>query len=1081
MAGNTTRSEASQSFFVYVKDGNTGVIRRVAIPSDVQIGLEGKPAELQLFGRLSLAAKTYAIDDINKGLIGITNDDTVVALTLQVTPLSGRITCTLPPAPRAGQIHFIKDFSGTAATVPIDVVPSPGLSIDNVNVKTLSDPYGSIALIFLQGQWRMLVAGLGASGGSGAPTNASYVTINSETSLTAERRLSGSTNILMTDNGPGSTVTLDLSQILGGGAGTYSFATVTVDSYGRITNISSGITPPPANASYITAQSEPSLLSERVMSGGLGTVVNDNTTTFNVAINPAVVPLLNQSNTFLQPNTFSAGLSGSLQRLPSGATYLVGVGGISITTGSNGQVFISGSGGSGGGGSAGGGDPGASYVVLGTTASLTNERVLTAGYGLRLQDGGANGNVIISMANSISGAADVSASYVTIGNTGSLPNERALTAGYGLTIQDGGPNGQVIISFSGSLSGSGISGINVSGSGTPVSGNPYANLNFTGAGVSVTAAGNGVVNIDIPGGGGGGGGGSSGEVSASYVVLGTTSSLANERVLTAGPGLTLQDNGANNTVVLGLQTLSSQSAVAYNGFCTGSINWGDNTTWTDFTSVITNFTDSLSHGITRSGSTWTVTATGLYQWHSDFNYLVSNGYLAFRLSGSNGTLLQLTSYDQNVATGNARLQGVVQLTSGSSVKLQYVRKAGSAGTWNSNDPIGGGADTENMRTGEISMFLMADPIVITQSISQSVTQPTTTSGSAYSGYTTASVWWNATGWTPFLSGTQGHFVDLVTSSIFRDGSEFTVSDNGAYYFHASFNAYGSDAYISLRLSGSNGVVLQRSSYRSTPTDQNPVTLDGAFEAVSGSRWRLEYVTSGTVYAWTGSNPLPGGSNMWTGEVTVFKTALIGSSTSGGGGSGTSVSGADISASYVTLGNTGSLPNERALTAGYGINIQDGGSGDKVIISFTGNLSASGGGGGGGGLPKQDHLPIVAGYQQVDQVVFQGIGAFEFNPTGTETMAPSGSTTYTAYFQPIIEVYPTGTIAEVRLYNVTTNTVVTNSTLTGSSLTLQRLRSPNLSGSLPDGSNVYEMQMRVTLAGGSNRATCKGAKLFVTWS
>lgn len=144
-------------------------------------------------------------------------------------------------------------------------------------------------------------------------------------------------------------------------------------------------------------------------------------------------------------------------------------------------------------------------------------------------------------------------------------------------------------------------------------------------------------------------------------------------------------------------------------------------------------------------------------------------------------------------------------------------------------------------------------------------------------------------------------------------------------------------------------------------------------------------------------------------------------------------------------------------------------------------SGSGGPSTGAALPLQQHIAGVAGTQQVDQAVFQGVGAFEFNPSGPETMAPSGSSTYTAYFQPIVEVYPTGSIAEIRLYNITTNAVVTDSTLTGSSLIPQRLRSLNLYSSLATGSNVYEIQMRLQSAGGSNRATCKGAKLFVTWS
>lgn len=1439
MAGNTTRSEANESLFVVVRDPNTNVVRRIAFPADIQIGLDDQPAEMHLLGRLAIAAKVYAIDGVNQGLIGMTNNDTVVALTVNVTPLSGRITCTLPPDPRDGQIHFIKDYSGTASTIPIDIVPSPGTTIDNVTVKTLSDPYGSLAVIWLEDQWRILVAGIGSSGGAGAPTNASYVTINSETSLSAERRLTGSANILMTDQGPGASVFFNLSQILGGGAGTYTYATVTADAFGRITGISNGITPPSPSHSFLTAQSEAGLSNERVMSGGLGTTVTDGGTTFAFHVNPLVVPFLTGANVFTSPNTFNAGLSGSLTRLPSGVTYLVGIGGITITTGSNGQVFISGSGGGGGGGGSGGGDPGASYLVVGTTASLSNERQVQAGYGIAFQDGGANGNFIISAIGSLSqsggggssgavlqtsssnqwvtayevnfktqtsgnfggngnqtfnggtwtvenfsaarwfgidpqtglsfdlnttnsdygfgtnrsapllgtrvsslfpqfslpdhrlrawgmisshnadqnfekismaferyGAAGdwgvgegvlssggnlgfqiqanhngsnvLNQSVVTLQNThnvimlqfnhersvdvytglssnGQWPNTGSMLfrgnvqvtnaihllnnltgsgelgvvlavasnnangnmtgsfhkfrldyevtssllaattldvvtaslttftniptqptfatlcaitssmtdvmfwgkasgaaagantvwlrvivdgvnppvfgnrhtfvetvtsgAGFGAALNGritglapgshiyelqaakgsaantpaidprGGffqhgahlmlmnltqsmstPAPQFIVSGSG---GSGIAGINLSGSGTPVSGNPFANLNFTGAGVSVSNAGNGVATINIPGASGSSGG--AGEVSASYVVLGLTSSLANERVLTAGPGIDIQDSGPGGQVTVGLSTLSSQSVHAYEGYCTGSVTWSS-TTWADFRTIPGNFTDVIQNGITRSGSTFTVSRTGYYKFSSFFvgQAGVNGTYLAFRLSGSTGTILQQTVW--SIAdTQPGLLDGVIQLDSGSSFKLQYVTKNINSAEviFNVSDPL----DGENMRTGHISILHVADPIIVqhvTSSTTQSVTQvaATTTSGSAYGGYTTGSVWWNAATWTPFLSGTQGHFVDLVTSSITRQGSEFTVTDNGAYYFHANFNAYGNDAYISLRLSGSNGVVMQRSTYRSNPTDQNPVVLNGVFEAQSGTTWRLEYVASGTTYAWTGSNPLPGGSNMWTGEVSIFKAALIGSASviSSGGG-------ADVSASYVTIGNTGSLPNERALAAGYGLTLVDGGAGSQVIISFAQSLSASG----GSSLPKQDNLAIVAGIQQVDQAIFQGIGAFEFNPNGPETMAPSGSTTYTAYFQPIVEVYPTGTIAEVRLYNVTTNTVVTDSTLTGSSLSPQRLRSLNLSGSLTSGSNVYEMQMRLHVAGGSNRATCKGAKLFVTWS
>jgi len=52
----------------------------------------------------------------------------------------------------------------------------------------------------------------------------------------------------------------------------------------------------------------------------------------------------------------------------------------------------------------GGAPVGASYVVIGSNATLTNERVLTAGSGITLTDGGANGNITIAASGGGGGA-----------------------------------------------------------------------------------------------------------------------------------------------------------------------------------------------------------------------------------------------------------------------------------------------------------------------------------------------------------------------------------------------------------------------------------------------------------------------------------------------------------------------------------------------------------------------------------------------------------------------------------------------------------------------------------------------------
>lgn len=267
---DTTKLLAEQSFFVFVKDVNTGKIRRIAIPSDVQVGLKDNPAELQLLGRLSLSTTGYSATSVNGGSFNISSNDTIVSVSLVDTPASGRITLMLPSNPRDGQLHFIKDITGTADTVPIDITPSVGTTIDSASVKTLSSEYGLIALYWQGGEWRVLIADMSTSSG-GAPTSATYVTVSSESSLSAERVLAVGTGLLKSDSGPNSNITLSIND---------------------------------------------------------GTVATVSGTRFT------------------GPVVAAGGISGSLQRLVDGTTFIVAGSGITVTTQSSGQVVIAATGGS---------------------------------------------------------------------------------------------------------------------------------------------------------------------------------------------------------------------------------------------------------------------------------------------------------------------------------------------------------------------------------------------------------------------------------------------------------------------------------------------------------------------------------------------------------------------------------------------------------------------------------------------------------------------------------------------------------------------------------------------------------------
>jgi hypothetical protein len=88
-------------------------------------------------------------------------------------------------------------------------------------------------------------------------------------------------------------------------------------------------------------------------------------------------------------------LTGSLQNITTGVPYLVGGTNITLATSSIGQITITST-----AASSGGGDVSASYVVMSPTSSLSdNQRVLTAGNGIRLTDSGSpSGSVTLSEA-----------------------------------------------------------------------------------------------------------------------------------------------------------------------------------------------------------------------------------------------------------------------------------------------------------------------------------------------------------------------------------------------------------------------------------------------------------------------------------------------------------------------------------------------------------------------------------------------------------------------------------------------------------------------------------------------------------
>lgn len=273
-----------------------------------------------------------------------------------------------------------------------------------------------------------------APSGSGAPTTATYVTISTDATLTNERTLAAEASVLtLTDGGAGGAATIGVA------ANGITNAKFRQGSALSVVGVAGNAT---ANVADIAASVDGQVLRRSGTSLGFGTIatagITDGAVTLAKIANIATSRILGRT---------TAG-SGVVEELTVGAPLTL-TGGVldfdeAATLGNNARVavaknsgatvgtrrkinFIEGSNvtltvtddsvneevevtiaATGGGGGA---PTGASYITLGTDATLTAERVLTAGAGIGFTDGGAGGNLTVAMDVNGMTAAPATVSY----------------------------------------------------------------------------------------------------------------------------------------------------------------------------------------------------------------------------------------------------------------------------------------------------------------------------------------------------------------------------------------------------------------------------------------------------------------------------------------------------------------------------------------------------------------------------------------------------------------------------------------------------------------------------------------------
>ena len=751
-------------------------------------------------------------------------------------------------------------------------------------------------------------------------SGSSFLTISNEANLSNERRITSGLGISFIDNGSNNTFVIENSAMLFSAGGTslvnntepdYLIKGLTAGNEISIvdngTNLEINSTAAPSTASYITINNEGSLTNERSLSGGLGIVLIDNGSNSNLVIENSAM-LFSAGGTSLVIDTEPDYL---IKGLTSGP-------GILISSNTN-DLQISST------------LSGSSFITVNNEGSLTNERALTSGTGISIVDGGPNGPITInntspatsvtltsaggteSLVNDGMGeslatkgltagtgislssdassvtitsttGAPVNAEYVVVSLDGTLTDERNLTAGSGISIIDGGANNSIMV-----VNTDGASTVTLTSAGgteTLVNdgmGATLATKGLTaGAGISLTGA---PTNVTIE----------NSTVNAEYVVVSLDGTLTDERNLTAGSGISIIDGGANNSImVVNTDGASTVTLASAGGTETLVVDGGGPS--------LTNkgLTAGTGISLTGGGTDVTIANTGAP---------VNAEYVVVSLDGTLTDERNLTAGSGiSIIDGGANNSiMVVNSDPGSGVTLVDAQAKVGIIKGLSVDGTGPSLSIRTLTQGSgITLTETANDIEIINSVTLATT---------------------GTGNTLVNDGSvaTGHIIKGLSAgtgiSLTNNMDDIVINNTGA-----PFNA----EYVVMSLDG-------------TLTDERVLTVgDGLSLNDAGANSNVTLTNTLTLSTTGTGDTLVNDGSVATGHIIKGLTA------------GTAISlinnaddivivnaGPPLGAEYVVMSLDGTLTDERVLTVGDGLSLNDAGAGSNVTLTNTLTLSTTG--------------------------------------------------------------------------------------------------------------------------------------------